>query len=215
MKDILKYIALTILGIAAILVMFKFSSCESEKNNQNDMFIPADTNYVPVQKITYTPKSTPFESASKQPAKLPQGVRERDVKRVIDVKSTPKDTLHRCPYSLQMIETKDGNFYLKKDSGWVTSLKVTDYEPTILDFGVHLSLGVTLAFSSVNMLSPCAAMAPLEVCGCVQLPLLAVDIQSIGAGAAWRKNDWSFGVMMHWSWKLKREIKLSATFNLD
>jgi hypothetical protein len=49
----------------------------------------------------------------------------------------------------------------------------------------------------------------------VQLPLLAVDIQSIGAGAAWRKNDWSFGVMMHWSWKLKREIKLSATFNLD
>jgi hypothetical protein len=224
MKDILKYGSWLVVAIVALVLGLTLgprvlSFLEGYVGGEHTVFTPADSNFVPVIKKDYRPPSTPFERPSKPPWKLPKGVSERDVKRVITVaKETPADSagaVHRD--TTQIIETFDGRIYIPKELGKATTVRETRYTPPIFAFDLFTSAGITLTRrESKFVVSPLLAIAPLQILGHVQLPLVGADFEGVVAGAGYRYDRFMLGTVVHWSGRdLSRYIKLTVHFCFD
>jgi hypothetical protein len=139
-------------------------------------------------------------------------VPESDVKSVlIVVKSIPLNdsTTHRLIDSTAIITTKDGSIYI--DTAQVKSVEMIAYEEPILRFGSFISLGVSMSLQHITL---AVAISPLQICGVVQFPFLALDTEGVGAGIAARTREISFGLLYHQPLTGNRQLKLSITYNL-
>jgi len=221
-KDSLKYIAYIILASAVIIVVLRFRACVNPATTEVFVSTPVDTSFSPVVKRDYRPKSTPFERPLKPAVKLPKNIRESDVKRVLIVVKSGRDIQSNVPAedTTTVITTKDGNVHVAKQNGRVRSVELITYQPTILDFRLSVLLGVTLG---KDVASPVVAIYPLQICGAIQIPILAADLHGFGAGVSYRWNNFSAGILLHYSapwahpllaeFTADRQLKLMLAYN--
>jgi hypothetical protein len=219
-KDVLKYGAWIVVAVVALVFGLRIVNLfEGDHSGEHTVFTPADSNFAQVVKKDYRPASTPFERPSKPVVKLPKGVSERDVKRLITVtKETPADsagTVHID--TTQIIETFDGQVYVPKEEGKTTTVQETHYTPPIFAFDLFGSAGITVTRRENKVVvSPLLAIAPLQVLGHVQLPLIGADFEGVAAGAGYRYDKFMLGLVAHWSGKdLSRSVKLTVHYCFD
>jgi hypothetical protein len=222
MKDYFKYGVLLVITLTIAYVCITLRDCGEGGQTSAVVVTPPDSGFVPILKKTYKPASLPavagmtFEKQSKPDVKLPRNVSESNVSRIIVLH--PKEQMvlrvdsstRRSVGSLTLIETKDGGIYI--DTAQVKKVEMIAYEEPILRFGSFISLGVTL---QPNLhLTLAVAFSPLQICGIVQFPLLALDTEGAGAGVAARMREISFGLLYHQPFVGDRQLKLSFTYNL-
>jgi hypothetical protein len=135
---------------------------------------PADTAYLPVIVRSYTPKSTPFEKPVKPISKLPKGVKEKDVKRVITISGKKL---------LQIIETKNGDVLVSKN-GDSLEVVVTNYFDPIFEFGLYANVGITVDVR--KHFSPSASLAFIRWYGIIDAPVVVADDDGIGLGIGFK-----------------------------
>ena len=213
MKVYFKYGVLLIITLAIAYVCLTLRNC-GEGGQISAVVIPApDSGHVPILKTTYKPASTPFEGHSKSNVKPPANVPESQISRVIIIhpKELPSNdsSAHRLIGSMTIIETKDGRIYI--DTTNVKSVEMIAYEEPILRFGSFISLGVSMSLQHVTL---AGAIAPLQICGVVQFPFIALDTEGIGGGLAARTREISIGLLFHQPFTGDRQLKISFTYNL-
>lgn len=143
MKDVLKYLAwMAVAGVALVIVREFSRWVGTETQPEFTVSTPVDSGFAPIFQKEFRPRSTPFERASKPPAKLPKGVKESDVKRVIVVtKRLETDAERRIIDSTTVIELTTGEIFVPKVKGKEVSVEEYRYAPPILDFGLFGSVG--------------------------------------------------------------------------
>jgi len=222
-KDILKYgswvvIAIVALVLGLILGPRVLSYFEGYLGGDHAVFTPADSTFVPVVKREYKPRSTPFERPSKPPVRLPKGVKESDVKRVIVVTEHIKTDSSRIFFdSTTVIELKSGAIYVPKEHGKELTVEEFNYVPPVLDFGLFCSVGASVGrYNDKFTISPLMAASLLQICGVVQFPLVMADLQGVGAGFGIRQGDFMIGAFSHWRFEdMQRQIKLSIQYSIN
>jgi hypothetical protein len=219
MKDYLKYGAWAVVAIVLLVVVWRISRL-IEGGPQTDYTVatPIDSGFVPIIKQEFKPRSTPFERASKPPVKLPQGVKESDVKRVIIViKDVKTGSNIAVPDTSRIIELKSGEIYVPKEEGTELTVHEITYMPPILRFGLFASVGVSLGGIPAKLtVSPLVAVSPLQICGFVQFPLVMVDLCGIGAGFGFRYGNYMAGAFSHWRFdNMQRQVKISVQYAIN
>ena len=215
MKNISKYVGMLLVVVAAFVLLFRAADDQDGSRN----FIPADTTYAPVVVHTYRPKSTPFEKASKVAAKLPKGMNERNVARVIAiVRHLPADSVDKMRTDTTLIiESRTGDVLVPKPVRGSISVDITTYTPPVFYPGMFSSIGVSLAKRGDGLrLSPDASLALVEWYGVLHFPFFTADLDGVGTGFEYRLYDQIFiapVVMWHYS-DLSKEIKLQFNFVL-
>ena len=166
---------------------------------------PRDTSFSQVTHNTYRPHSIPIiEKVQTPPAQLPTEIKPKDVKEVIVVTKKPNDTT-------KVIITKKGEVYVSKQGNKVENVTVTTYEPPILDFGLFLKVGIDFDDQHI---SPVIEVTPLEILGKIDIPVLSLDIEGIGAGFDYMVfNPISVGVMYHVDWRADKSIRLDLVWD--
>lgn len=205
MKEYLKYASYLFISITIAYICATLRSCGDVEQTSAVVVTPADTAFSPVVWRNYRPASTPFEKPIKPPVKLPRNVREKDVKSVLIVvkqRTTTKDTT-------AIITTKDGLVHIDKQQGMVHSVELITYMSPILDFGFYILAGLSLS----NNLSPVVAICPLQICGAIQIPILAADLYGIAAGGAYRWKNISLGIVEHFPFTAGRSTKIIIAYN--
>jgi hypothetical protein len=200
MKDALKYIAVILTCIVGAIALFRIGSCGDGNGGDVSVRIPADTGFVPVTERELRPRSTPFEGASNVPVKLPKGLAEGDVARIVRVvKRIPINSSRSVLDTTAMIITKADQVFVPKQDGIQTSVEDTKFVPPIFRFGIFASVGISLVKLGIPNLevSPSIAIAPLEILGKIQLPLITADLQGVGIGVGYRYKDFVFAVAGH------------------
>ena len=205
----MKNIKLSLYIIAIVIVIglgYKFYVWITPNQQVSIVTTPRDTSFSQVTHNTYRPPSLPsfVEHRDKPPAKLPDNVKPTDVREVISVAKAPADTT-------RVIITNDGSVYVDRENGKVESVVVTQYEPPILDFGLFLKAGVD--FDDTHI-SPVIEVAPLEILGKIDVPILSLDIDGIGFGMDYQiLNPVSVGVMYHIDFRADKSIRLDVVWD--
>jgi hypothetical protein len=199
MKDTLKYIAIILACIVGAIVLFRIGSCGDGSTDETTTRIPSDSAFVPITERTLRPRSTLFEGASKTPARLPKGLSEGDVARIVRVvKRIRVDSARSILDTTSVIITKADQVFVPKQPGIETSVEDIKFVDPILHFGLFPSIGISIAKLGIpSEVSPSIAIAPLEILGKVQLPLIAADLNGVGVGIGWRYKDFVFAVAGH------------------
>jgi hypothetical protein len=215
-KDIVKYISIGITAISILIISLRGCEHKTTQTVQNKVVQSKDSGFVSIIKHDYRRASIPFlEHPSKPPVRLPKGMLESDVKNVLIVVKSLRlndSSAHRLIDSTAIITAKDGSIYI--DTAQVKSVEMIAYEEPILRFGSFISLGVALSLQQGLHLTLAAAFSPLQICGVVQFPLLALDTEGVGAGVAARTHEISLGILFHQPFTGDRQLKLSFTYNL-
>jgi hypothetical protein len=168
---------------------------------------PIDHTFAQTSDFEYKPASTPFESKKTPLVRQPEGIPAKDIAKAVRI--IKKDSTGRRD-TTGIILTKDGQLLVDNAAGRVESVYIANYVPPILDWGLHLQVGISIWKKP----SPAIAIAPLEVEGCVQLPVVALDLYGLGLGANYRLSHYSFGVIQHYSYLWEKQIKFIVTYNL-
>lgn len=212
-----KAVALTLLAVAVVV----FLSLPQTHNDVVLTVTPADSSFTPIDHRSYTPPLLPAlskRSAVPPVTKLPRGVRERDVRRVVQLewKGVPAPT--------NIIELKNGEVFVEKDSP-LERVTVVDYNPPVLALGLFPGIGVSLGLEKGNVgepwrnrakLSPVLKASFVEVCGTVKLPMIAADLDGAGIGAEWTiYHDIAIGAALfgEYSNLNQRSFKVTLQFN--
>lgn len=219
MKDYLKYIAWMVVAIVVLVLVLKISGwIEGSPHIDYTVTTPIDSGFAPIIKKDFKPRSTPFERPSKPPVRLPKGVKEADVKRVIVITERLKtDSGTKFFDSTAVVELKSGEIYVPKEDGKELTVEEFRYVPPILDFGLFASVGASIGRSQQRFnISPLLAASPLQICGSVQFPLLMADLQGVGAGFGIRYGDFMVGISSHWNYlDAQRQIKVSIHYSIN
>ena len=209
-ERILKYVAIAAVALGLVFFVSKIHSCTSSGVSPQPTYVPRDSNFVPVARQDYQPPSLPF-SKRKLDVKLPAGLKEKDISRVIaiGVGNIAGDSTR----TFNIIETKGGDVFLQRDSS-VRSLTVTRVTPAILDFGIRFGFGISAAgFKDPAFIRPALALAPLEWSGWLQTPTIIADLDGVGVGAQARLyHDFYLGAGRLWLYDGGAKIK--ATLHL-
>lgn len=203
-------IVLLIVAIAAIL---RVNSCVNDWHGVGrlNVDVPRDSSFMPTDHRHYQPPSLPGLSTlvgSPPPAKLPKGVRERDVHRVVSLE------LRERKKSIGIIEMKDGTVFVAKDSA-IQNVTITDYEAPILSFGIFPGIGLSLGPQRV---SPLAKISLIELWGIGRLPMLTADLDGAGIGGEFRLyHDIYIGSALVWRYEdmTARSLKLTINYNFQ
>jgi hypothetical protein len=210
MKDVLKYAGILLALAIALIVLSEFEGCPKETTYQpNTITVPKDTNFVPIENQTYQPPSVPVLSNKRSGFKLPEGVKETDVKKVIsvEVKTDSAETK-----TIDIIETKDGEIFIRKDS-LIRSVKVTRFEPPVFSFGWRIGAGVSVGYNDRINFSPSGVFAPVEWYGWLHAPIVQADLNGVGVGAQFRLyHDVYVGAVKSWNYNEGEQIKAVASF---
>lgn len=204
----MKYIKPISIAIAVLIVIglgFKFYKWINPTTHTATVVTPTDTSFSSVTHDTYRPQSIPFiERTQKPPAHLPDNIKPSDVKEVITVVKSPKDTT-------QVIITKKGDVYVGKQGGKVEAVTVTTYEPPILSWDLFIKIGVD---GTTEKISPVAAIGLCEIIGRVDVPVFSLDLQGVGIGADVKIfKPISVGILYHDSWQTDKSIRLIINYN--
>ncbi len=155
--------------------------------SQPTVVMPSDSSFMPTHHRQYTPPllSAFGKQTADPPARLPGGVREKDVRRVVSVKYKGIDK----PVSI--IETKSGDVFVERDSS-LERIDVVAYNPPVVAFGLYPGVGISLAPFGANVgdpgrnggiIQPMVKLSFAEFFGVVRLPMLALDLKGAGLGA--------------------------------
>jgi hypothetical protein len=206
MKNVLKYIA--IIFVAAVILILALRGCP-QTTTEVTIVTPIDTNFAPITKRDYRPKSIPFiENPKKPPIRLPKDIKEKDVKRAIIV------TGKNCMDTTTLIETKDGNIFVDKQGGKVATVEEITYKPPILAFGLTPLAGITISPTEGQLISPMIGLSFLTWYGCIECPTLCVDLQGVSSIAFYHIGSFNFGVGSRWNYLLdNRQIIGSVCIN--
>jgi hypothetical protein len=208
MKSTLKYIAFSLICIVGIVGLVRLGSC-GDSTDEVSVRIPADSSFSAVTERKYRPRSTPFEHPLKPAARLPKGLAEANVARIVRVikRSAPsegRDSSRVAPSeglrdTTTLIITKDDQVFVSKQQGVETTVEDTKFVAPIIHVGVFASIGISLAKFGIPHLevSPSVAVAPLEILGKIQLPLLAADLDGVAVGLGYRYKGFVFAVAGH------------------
>lgn len=206
----LKYIAAIVALITAIIVIARIRSCTSEPEGAQSVVVPIDSNFVPIGYGSYRPPSIPFVKG-KLTAKLPQGMDESDVRRIVSIELQP--TVESSRRTISVIETTRDEIYVARDSA-IKSVSVVNVQPQIvsfdLKFGVGLSVGI---WNDRPGFSPAAAFAPVEWLGWLRAPVITADIDGVGIGAMARiYHDIYLGGARCWRYDTGNQSKITLAF---
>jgi hypothetical protein len=224
MLQYLKYIAIIFCCVLLVYLLAQLRSCSSH-NRVADVLTPADSNYSPIRVEHYRPSSLPFGTHPIPPLiqggdaiTLPRGVKEKDVKRVITIalKSLP---MQKGDGLIDIVEMKDGSVYTPKDSA-VAAVTIREFDPPIFDlamrFGIGISVGTTFppeAGENRATFAPCASFAPVQWFSTVNLPVLNVDWDGVGAAFDARLyHDIFLGAARQWKYDGDNAVKATVCF---
>ncbi len=215
MKNYLKYASWIIIALTIAYVCATFKDCGEAGETSGLVVIPADSGYLPVTVRQYRPKSTPFENPVKPVSKLPKGVKESDVTRVIIIRRIPvMDTL-------VIIETKQGDVLVEKNDSIEVSVTVTTYLPPVMEFGLFCDLGLNISPPSGEIkrglfFSPAASVSFIKWYGVLNAPEFTADLSSVGIGCSYKVyHDVYVGPLLTWNYgDLQKSIKLKVSIEL-
>ncbi|TAK57862.1 MAG: hypothetical protein EPO24_09345 [Bacteroidetes bacterium] len=215
MKQSLKYIAIILVcGIVLVIISqvksFFDKPTPFEGTSQSFTVKPQDERFTETEYREHTVSSNPFSDKTLK-GKLPRGITENDVEQTVDVIYKFGDEFD----TLEFIETKDGQVFIKKDSA-IKFVSVTKFEPPVFSFCMKYGIGVTAGLRNGLHLSPSASLALAEW-NIARLnfhaPIITADLDGIGAGAQMQLyHDFSFGTIYTWGWSGERELKASLNF---
>ena len=201
----LKNAGLVFVGVIILFIVIRVTSWVTPPD-VHTVTVPKDTTFTPVEHQTYQPPSLPF-TGKHSPVRLPSNVSEKDVERVVTVET---DSAH----PVNIIETKDGEVYVAKDST-VKRITVTTFTPPLFSFGLRFGAGLSVAKrGNQAALSPVGVFAPIEWSGWLHAPIGTVDFDGIGVGAQTRVYHDIFLGLSKVAWKFEGgdELKLTASF---
>jgi hypothetical protein len=201
--------------ITALITIWRLETCNSKDSSTVTVVTPKDTNYAPVTHKDFQPSSLPFLKKKSSGVKLPAGISEKDVEKIISVavKDVPKDSCKR----IDIIQTKDGEVFVHKDSS-VESVIVTRFIPPLMDWDLRLGYGLTAALapsSSKLTASPALIVAPLCWSGWLDAPMFLADLDGIGLGAQARLyHDIFVGAAGVWRYDTRAQAKITLSYTL-
>ncbi|MDP1675708.1 MAG: hypothetical protein Q8L88_02490 [Bacteroidota bacterium] len=203
MKEYLKYASYIVVCVTIAYVCLTLRNCGTVGESSDRTDTPADSAYLPIIVRSYTPKSTPFEKPVKPVSKLPKGVKEKDVKRVITISGKKL---------LQIIETKNG-YVLVSKNGDSLEVAVTNYFDPIFEFGLFAGVGINLNAAAA---APSVSISFVKVCGNFLAPVVAADLRSIGIGIGYKfYHDITVTPLLMWNYSdTQRTIKLNLSYQL-
>ncbi len=211
-------LALVVAGILIVMVIRLFSGDSTSTVMSDGRVVQSvvDSNYVPVTKSVYQPPSIKLFSKKRTPGKLPHTVKEKDVDRVISI--TPADTSKPV---VHVIETKNGNVYIEKDST-VNSVNVTTFIPPVFFFRIGFGLGVSAGLKNNKLnIQPAASISFVDWyfkdfwIKNLQAPVVFVDPEGMGIGVqvpVW--YEITLGAGYSWGWNAIRYYKCTFLFSL-
>lgn len=211
MKDYFKYGSYAIIALTVAYVCATCRNCGETGQTSHVIETPNDTNFAQIMERDYRPASTPFEHPLAPDVKLPQGYDEKDVKRVIIVTKSI-DVSDRVPIfdKTAIIEMLSGEIFVDKQGGRVQSIEIITYKNPIFSLGLYFQVGASVS----KGISPMLGVSPLRILGCVDFPLLAMDLQGIGVGSSCKVwNNFSAGLLEHWSFTMDKEVKFLIAYN--
>ncbi|MBI2427524.1 MAG: hypothetical protein HYV29_01755 [Ignavibacteriales bacterium] len=207
MKDVFKYAGYIVFCLTIAYVCATLKDCGEVGKTSDLVVVPRDSAYLPITMNEYKPPSTPFEDPVKPVSKLPIGVKERDVKRVIKVrKLSTSDTL-------VIILTKSGEVLVPKQTDSI-AVNVFDYVPPLLQFGLFYGFGVTL--NAESEIDPAVSLSLIRINEKFSAPVIAADLHSIGVGAGYQfYHDLTVTPLMMWNYSdTQRTIKIQVSYQL-
>ena len=167
-----------------------------------------DTNYTPVIKEKERPKSLPTDSGIKE--KLPAGVRQEDVSRIIDLVPTDRTGDFLPDKPAEIIETKSGEVYVRKDSAFAL-VKVIDIEEPIVRPGIFFFVGMTATVN--DGLAPAIGASLLVWDGKFGIPFVAADTKGISAGGDYIfHKDLGIGIGRRFDYKGGGELEAKFAY---
>jgi hypothetical protein len=218
MKDTLKYIAIIVACIVGAIALVRLGSCGGRDSDEVTTRIPQDSSFAPVTEREMRPRSTPFEKPSNAPARLPKGLTEANVARIVRVvKRIPVDSSHSILDTTSVIVTKGDQVFVPKQEGIQTAVEDTKFAPPIFRFGTFASVGISLVKLGIPNLevSPSIAIAPLEILGKIQLPLITADLQGVGIGVGYRYKDFVFAIAGHQRFEnARRSVRIMIHYSI-
>jgi hypothetical protein len=218
MKE-LKYISILAVCGTVLILFTQIQDCNAQQTfTERHVAESHDSDFVSNIEQKYQPPSTPF-SNKKSGFKLPAGVKETDVARVVSIALTPARP-HPNPLlrgegnTIDVITTKDGQTFVGKDSNLIKSVTVTDFEPpiarTVLKFGIGASVGLR---DDKFSLSPSVVFAPQEWYGWIHVPVLTADLYGAGVGGQFKfYHDFYLGAVYHYSWSAEKSVRATVHF---
>lgn len=178
----LKIAGICIVVFAAIMLLVKVKGCLDGQENTvaETISVPSDSHFAPIEHNTFQPTvEIPFVKKKEFPAKLPEGVKQTDVDRVITLETKDSDRVF-------ITETNKGEVFVQKDSS-VREVTVTVIEPPLFKFQSDVGLGFTFGWHTDSYrMSPSACFAPLQWSGWLNIPNFTVDLDGIGVGGSAR-----------------------------
>lgn len=210
MKHILKYTAIILVAVVVLVILLKLKNCGGGKTQRTTVSVPADTNFAAVVKETYQPPSLPLSKKSSR-VKLPAGVKEKDVKKVvtIEVRDVPRDP----PKKIEIIETNEGETFVHKDPS-IVSVRVTEFQPPIVRLQLKSAAGVSVGKSGRGLrFSPAGIFAPVEWVGWIHAPILFTDLDGLGVGLQVRLyHNICVGTVRIWRYDHGNQAKLFLVY---
>ncbi len=210
----LESLAVILVCVVILVLMFKLERCGEENPHAasgGSVVVPRDTSFAGIRQESYRPPSVPF-SSKHLPAKLPEGVSERDVRQVttIEVRSVPANP----PKKIDIVETNEGDVYVMKDSS-IVSVTLTTIEPPIFVLQARLGVGASFAPAGGNLtISPAVGFFPVEWLGWLELPAAFADKDGVGLGAEARiYHDIFAGVSHLWRYGGTSQVKFTCMYN--
>jgi len=207
MVNSIKYASYIIVALTIAYVCLTLKDCGSGRQEAGRTVVPADSAFLPVVRREYRPNPLPFSHSSKPVPKLPKGISENDVARVITVLNHTKGTV------ASIIETKNGDVFSPKQQDSI-SISVTDYLPPFVEFGLKAGIGgsvdVALKFS------PSACVSVLKWYGLVDAPVAVADIYGVGLGIGFKLyHDIYMMPAVRWQYgTLDKSLILNVSYQL-
>lgn len=208
--NLIKAIALLVIVGVLILALAKFQSCGDGDVVVTENHVPADTNFAPTIEQEYTAPSLPFQK-KKFPVELPKGIKEKDIAEITTIKQKSEDG--KPAKQIDIIKTKDGETFIKKDSS-IESITVTHFNPPTMNINFRFGVGFTASYIDKKLKPlPAAFIAPVEWFGWLQLPTLGADLDGVGPGLGIKLyHDIYIGANHLWQFEEGNKEKLSIAY---
>jgi hypothetical protein len=212
MLKALKYLAIIVACVTSLVILNRLRGCASVQEGHRSRTDAPDSSFAPVTRDSYQPPSLPF-SERRLGVKLPRGVSETDVKRIVSVEVTNIPPLQ--VKKIDIVETMSGQVIVERDSS-VKSVNVTTVEPRLVSLEFRSGAGLSLSRDgSRTVLSPAGVLAPVRWSGSIDAPTLVADLDGIGPGAQLQVyHDIHLGAARLWRFDGGYQAKLTLIYML-
>ena len=206
MRDGLKYTAWIAVCLTIAYICVTLDRCDPAGGDPGRVVTAPDSGYLPVTVHGYTPPSTPFENPRKPVTKLPAGTKEKDISRVIIIRTQSGKE------PITIIERKDGAVLIPQTDDSL-NVSMTQYNSPLFDFSIKPSVGLT--YGTTQHVQPGLSVSFFSKKGIYSIPLI-VDLSGAGFGFSWKAyHDVAVTPAVMWNYSdSQRSIKLYVSFEL-